>query len=129
MFVSKWNHMGQLTKREEEIMQIIWRLGKAFIREIVEAYPEPKPHYNTVATLVKILEKKEILASKRLGNMHQYSPTVNFEDYREEHVANLKEKYFDNSFPQMLAHFAKKENLTEAEQAELIRIIQSKKSK
>ncbi len=120
--------MDQLTKREEQIMQVIWRLEKAFIRDIVDELPAPKPHYNTVATIIKILVKKGVLKSEKMGNMHRYSPAINFEDYREDHIADIKEKYFDNSFPKMLAHFAKKENLTEAEKEELIKIIQSKKS-
>ena len=120
--------MKELTKREDQIMQVIWRLKKAFIREIVEALPEPTPHYNTVATLVKILVKKGVLQSEKIGNTHQYSPTANFEDYREESIADIKEKFFDNSFPKMLAHFAKKETMSEEEKAELIKIIKSKKS-
>lgn len=121
-------HMHQLTTREEQIMQIVWRLKKAFIRDIVKELPDPKPHYNTVATIVKILVKKGILQSEMLGNTHQYSPTVDFEDYREEHVSSLKEKFFGNSFPSMMAYFAKQESLSEDEMEELIRIIKSKKS-
>lgn len=122
----KTNLMIELTKRESQIMEIIWRLRKAFIREIVGEFPEPRPHYNTVATIVKILVKKDVLQSEKIGNTHQYSPTQNFEDYREEHISDIKEKFFEGSFPKMLAHFAKKEQLTEAEKEELIRIIKSK---
>lgn len=121
--------MDQLTKREEEIMAVVWRLEKVFIRDIVEALPDPKPHYNTVATIVKILVKKGVLISEKIGNMHRYASTVPFEDYREEHMADIKAKFFDNSLPKMLAHFAKKEKLTEAEKEELIKIIQSKNPK
>ncbi len=120
--------MKELTKREDQIMQIVWKLKEAFIRDIVEEFPEPQPHYNTVATLVKILVKKGVLQSVKIGNTHQYSPTQGFEEYREEHVAGIKEKFFDNSFQKMFAHFAKKEKLSEAEKEELIRIIKSNKS-
>lgn len=121
--------MKPLTKREEQIMQIVWKLEKAFIREIVEAFPDPKPHYNTVATIVKILEReKNVLKSEKLGNMHRYSPMFSFEEYREKHLSDIKSKFFENSLPKMLAHFARKENLTEAEQEELIKIIKSEKS-
>ncbi len=120
--------MQELTKREDQIMQVIWRLKKAFIRDVVEQLPEPRPHYNTVATIIKILVKKGVLQSELLGNTHQYSPTIDFETYREEHIEELKEKFFDNSFPKMLAHFAKKEHLSEEEIEELIKIIKSKKS-
>ena len=122
--------MKQLTTRETQIMQIMWKLKSAFIREIIEEFPEePKPHYNTLATLVKILVKKGFLKSEKIGNTHRYSPTVDLEDYREEHIADIKEKYFDNSFPKMLAHFAKGENLTDEEKEELINLIKSNKSK
>lgn len=121
-------NMKALTKREDQIMQIIWRLKKAFIREIVNEFPEPQPHYNTVATLVKILEKKGVLQAEKLGNTNRYSPTQDFDTYREEHIEDIKEKFFDNSFPKMMAHFAKKEKLSEEEKEELIRIIKSNKA-
>lgn len=120
--------MNKLAKREEQIMQIIWRLESAFIRDIIEALPEPKPHYNTVATIVKILVKKGFLKSKKLGNTHQYSPAVDFEDYREDDLVDIKEKYFGNSFQQMFTHFAKKENFSEEELEEMMKIIKSKKN-
>jgi len=119
--------MKALTKREDQIMQIIWKLRKAVIRDIVAEFPEPRPHYNTVATLVKILVKKGVLESVKIGNTHQYSPAQDFEEYREEHLGDIKEKFFENSFPKMLAHFAKKEKLTTKEKEELIKIIKSSK--
>lgn len=117
--------MKELTKREEQIMEIVWRLRKAVIRDIVDEFPEPQPHYNTVATLVKILEKKGVLQSEMIGNTYEYSPTQDFEEYRESYLESVKEKFFDNSLPKMLAHFAKKENLSEAEREALIKIIKS----
>lgn len=120
--------MKELTKREDQIMQIVWRLEKVAIREIIEGFPEPKPHYNTIATIVKILaNKKGFLEAELVGNTHLYSPTVAFEDYRDGSVEDIKQKYFGNSLPKMLAHFAKKEALSEAEKEELIRIIKSNK--
>lgn len=117
--------MKQLTKREDQIMSIIWKLKRAFIRDILSEFPDPQPHYNTVATIVKILVKKGVLKSEKIGNTHQYSPTQDFETYREENIGNIKEKFFENSLPKMFAHFAKKEKLTEAEKEELIKIIKS----
>lgn len=119
--------MKELTKRESQIMRIVWRLKKAFIRDIIEEFPEPKPHYNTIATIVKILmNKKGFLKSELIGNTHQYSPTADFEDFRDDDLADIKEKYFGNSLPNMLAHFAKNENLSAAEKEELIKIIKNK---
>ena len=120
--------MKELTKREDQIMQIVWQLKTAFIRDILEHFPEPKPHYNTVATIVKILVKKKMLASEMIGNTHQYRPTENFEAHRQEHLGEIKSKFFGGSFPKMLAHFAKNEKLTEEEKEELIQLIKSKKS-
>lgn len=108
-------------------MQIVWQRGAVFIREIIEEFPDPKPHYNTVATLVKILVKKGFLTSELLGNTHRYSPVIAFEDYRDDDLGDIKKKYFGNSLPKMLAHFAKSEKLSETEIEELINIIKSNK--
>jgi len=119
--------MKELTKRETQIMRIVWRLEKAFIRDIIEEFPKPKPHYNTIATIVKILEKKKgFLQAELVGNTNRYSPTADFANFRDEDLADIKVNYFGNSLPKLLAHFAKKENLSAEEKAELIRIIQSK---
>ena len=108
-------------------MQVIWKLEKAFIREVVAELPNPKPHYNTVATLVKILVKKDFLRSEKLGNTDQYSPKISLEAYRKEDIKNIKKKYFGNSMPKMMAHFAKQEKLSDQEIKELIALIKSKK--
>ena len=121
--------MNKLTKKEDEIMQVVWKLKKVFIRDIIKEFPEPKPHYNTVATIVKILEKKKgFLKSEKIGNTHQYSPAVEFEDYREGDLGDIKKKYFGGSFKNMFTHFAKKEEFSEEELEELMKIIKSKKS-
>ena len=99
------------------------------IRDIVEAFPEPKPHYNTVATLVKIMVKKGALQSVKIGNTDQYSPTQDFDSYRDETIGSMKQMFFENSAPKMMAHFAKNENMTDEEREELIRIIKSGKAK
>ena len=119
--------MEKLTKREDQIMQIVWQLKTAFIRDIITELPEPKPHYNSVATIVKILVKKGILQSQLIGNTHQYSPVAEFEEYRDTNLGNIKKKFFGNSFPKMMAYFAKEENLSEEELSELIDVIKSNK--
>ncbi len=120
--------MQKLTKREDQIMQVIWQHDRLFIRDIVEQLPNPKPHYNTVATIVKILVKKGFLASEKVGNMDRYHAVVSMEAYRKEDISNIKKKYFDNSLSKMMAHFAKQEQLSDAEIQELIKIIKSKKA-
>jgi predicted transcriptional regulator len=120
--------MQKLAKREEQIMQIAWRLGQVFIKDIIDALPEPKPHYNTVATMVKILKEKGFLTDEKLGNTYRYMPRVTLEAYRQQDVANIKQKYFGNSFSKMLTYFAREEKLSDEEVDELVRLIQSKKS-
>ncbi len=120
--------MKKLTEREDQIMQIVWQTEEIFIRDIMEALPKPEPHYNTVATIVKILVKKGFLKSEKMGNTDRYSAAIPMETYREEHIEDIKEKYFGNSMPKMMAHFAKQEKLSDKEIDELIEIIKSKKA-
>lgn len=120
--------MKKLTEREEQIMQVIWQKDAVFIREVVERFPKPKPHYNTVATIVKILVKKGFLKSEKVGNTDLYSAKVPIEEYRKEDIKDIKKKYFGNSLPKMMAHFAKQEKLSDQEIKELVDIIKSKES-
>jgi len=120
--------MQKLGKREEQIMQIIWQLEEAYVKDVIEALPEPRPHYNTVATMVKILTDKGFLQAEKLGNTFRYSPLVTLADYRQQDVASIKQKYFGNSFTKMITHFAKEENLSNEELDELVRIIKSQKN-
>jgi BlaI family transcriptional regulator, penicillinase repressor len=120
--------MKKLTEREDQIMQVVWETEGVFIRGILEVLPNPKPHYNTVATIVKILVKKGFLKSEKLGNTDRYSALIQKKVYRKEHLEDIKEKYFGNSLPKMMAHFAKQEKLSNKEIDELITIIKSKKN-
>ena len=120
--------MQKLGKREEQIMQVVWQQKEVFIKDITAALPEPKPHYNTVATIVKILVEKGFLEAEKLGNTYRYSALVPLNEYREQDVATIKRKYFGNSFSKMITHFAKEENLSDEELDELVRIIKSQKN-
>jgi BlaI family penicillinase repressor len=119
--------MVKLAKREEQIMQVYWDLGKAFIRDIIPLLPDPKPHYNSVATMVKILEEKGFLGHEVVGNMYSYFPVVNREDYQKHALKDIVSQYFGNSYPRMLAFFAKEQNLGEAELNEILEIIKKEK--
>jgi len=119
--------MQKLAKREEQIMQAIWSLDKAFIKEIIQALPEPKPHYNSVATMVKILEEKGFLAHEIVGNIFQYYPAITKEEYQKHAMKDVVSQYFDNSYSRMLAFFAKEQKLTEEELNDIIAIIKSNK--
>jgi len=119
--------MTKLAKREEQIMQVFWDLQKAFIRDIIPLLPDPKPHYNSVATIVKILEEKGFLDHETVGNIYQYSPVISREDYQKHAMKDLVSQYFDNSYPRMLAFFAKEQNLSEEELNEIVNLIKLKK--
>lgn len=119
--------MQKLAKREEQIMQAVWTLEKAFIKEIILELPEPKPHYNSVATIVKILEEKGFLAHDTIGNIYQYYPAVSKEDYQRQHMSDIVSQYFDNSYPRMLAFFAKEQNISDEELNEIVDIIKANK--
>src|SRR5215212_3383838 len=119
--------MIKLAKREEQIMQVYWELGKAFIKEVIPYLPEPKPHYNSVATIVKILEEKGFLDHETIGNVYRYFPVITRTDYQKHAMKDIVSQYFDNSYPRMLAFFAKEQNLTESQLNEILQIIKSNK--
>jgi BlaI family penicillinase repressor len=119
--------MQKLAKREEQIMQVYWDLGKAFIKEVIPNLPEPKPHYNSVATMVKILEEKGFLDHDSVGNVYRYFPVISREDYQKHAMKDIVSQYFDNSYPRMLAFFAKEQNLTEDELQEILQMIKTDK--
>jgi predicted transcriptional regulator len=119
--------MQTLGKREEQIMQVIWQLEKAFVKEIIEHLPEPKPHYNTIATMVKILQDKGFLTAEKFGNTYRYEPLIALSDYRKQDVESIRKKYFGGSFAKMITHFAKEENLSDAELDEIVRLIKDQK--
>lgn len=119
--------MQKLAKREEEIMQACWHLGKAFIKEIIAELPDPKPHYNSVATMVRILEEKGFLGHEALGNTFQYYPIVSKEQYQNHAFDDIVKKYFNNSYPRMLAYFAREQKISKEELNEILALIQSQK--
>ncbi len=112
--------MKRLTKAEEEIMQILWDLEKGFVKDIIQELPDPKPAYNTVSTIVRILEKKGFVSHRVFGNAHQYYPLINKEDYTKAYVKSIMRDYFSDSFKEMVSFFTKDENIT-IEELEAIR--------
>jgi len=119
--------MVKLAKREEQIMQVYWELGKAFIKEVIPHLPDPKPHYNSVATMVKILEDKGFLDHESVGNLYCYFPVITREEYQKHAMKDIVSQYFNNSYPRMLAFFAKEQNLSEEELKEILQMIKSNK--
>lgn len=119
--------MKTLTKAEEQIMQMIWKLEKAFLREIIDELPNPKPHQNTVATILKILIEKEFVGIHIFGRTHQYYSLVNKDAYSKNTIKSLVKGYFEGSFSNAVSFMVKENNLS-IEDLELL-LKQLKKNK
>ncbi len=102
----------QLTKAEEQIMQILWDLEEGLVKDIRDRFPEPRPSRNTVSTVVRILEKKNFVSHKAYGNVYVYFPLVTKEEYSKNQLFGLIENYFGNSFPAMASFFAREKDLS-----------------
>jgi BlaI family transcriptional regulator, penicillinase repressor len=102
----------QLTKAEEQIMQILWDLGEGMVRDIRDRFDEPKPARNTVSTIIRVLEAKGVVSYRAEGNTHVYIPLVSKKEYSKKQLFSLMKNYFDNSFPQMATFFAREKDLT-----------------
>ncbi|MDN3705660.1 BlaI/MecI/CopY family transcriptional regulator [Myroides ceti] len=121
--------MEKLTNKEEEIMQILWKLENAFINDILEATEAPKPHYNTLSTIVRILEDKGFVGHRAYGKSHQYFPVITKEAYRSVYVKDSIIKYFDNSVSDLVSYFVKDESITQSDYDEIMAIIEKSKPK
>jgi predicted transcriptional regulator len=117
--------MKTLTKAEEQIMQILWEIREGIVKEIVEKFGEKQPAYTTVATVLKVLEKKGFARHKTIGNVHLYSPAVSKQEYTRVQFGTLLRDYFNGSFPRMATFFAKENNLSISELEEMIRLAES----
>ncbi|TYB78171.1 BlaI/MecI/CopY family transcriptional regulator [Bizionia gelidisalsuginis] len=117
--------MMQLTKTEEELMNHLWRLDTAFMKDLLEAYPEPKPATTTIATLLKRMTDKKFIHYKRLGNSREYYPLVKKKDYFSKQVNTLIKNFFNESSAQFASFFTKETNLSKQELQELRAIIDS----
>ncbi|MCC4213472.1 BlaI/MecI/CopY family transcriptional regulator [Leeuwenhoekiella parthenopeia] len=118
--------MKQLTKAEEEIMQILWDLGEGNVATILEQMPEPKPAYNTVSTIVRILETKEFVGYKKQGRGHIYFPLVAKSDYSSASMSKMVNDYFNGSFKSMVSFFVKKKEMTAGELESILKEINKK---
>lgn len=119
----------ELTKAEEKIMQILWKLEKGFIKDILERFDKPKPAYTTVATIVRILEKKGFVSYKSYGNAYQYYPLISKEEYSEKHLNPLFRKYFKGSVKDVVSFFADNNNVDTDDIDDAIEILTELKKK
>ncbi len=119
--------MKPLTKAEEQIMQSIWKLEEAFLKDIVEAQPEPRPHSNTVATIVKILVDKGFVGVTPIGRVHQYYPLVSKEEYSSSTIRTLVDGYFEGSFSDAVSFMVKQKDISVKELEMLLQQIKHTK--
>lgn len=118
--------MKKLTEREEEVMQALWKLKKAFIKEIIPELPQAY-HYNTVSTVVRHLETKGFIDHENFGNTYRYFPKVSKDEYSAFYMKSASKRFFNNSYKNMLSFFAKEENISVDELEEIMKLIEQKK--
>jgi predicted transcriptional regulator len=126
------NSIKELTRAEEQVMQILWKMKKGFVKEILEKMEEPKPAYTTVSTIVRILQDKGFVSHKEYGRTHQYFPLITKDEYSKAHMGTFIRDYFSNSYQKMMSFFAKEESISLKEMEEIMNLmkkeIENKKS-
>ena len=124
---NKFYVMQKLTNKEEEVMHILWKLKKAFVKDIMEEITEDKPHYNTLSTIVRNLEEKGYVGYTAYGKTHQYFPIVSIENYRKKFMNTAIDTYFNSSYKNLVSFFAEEEKISADELREILEIIEKKK--
>ena len=119
----------ELTRAEEQLMQVLWQLEKAYVKDVIDLLPEPKPAYNTVSTIIRILETKGFVGHTAFGKSHQYHPIVSKDQYQDFASDKLLSGYFDNSVNRMLSFFVNKEKIDLKEADEIMKLIEKLKDK
>lgn len=119
--------MKKLTNKEEEVMMILWDLKQAFVKDVLAAVTDEKPHYNTLSTIIRNLEEKGYVAHQAFGNTHQYYPIVTKEVYRNRFMNQAMEDYFSNSYKNLVSFFAAEQKISVADLKEIIAHIENKK--
>lgn len=104
--------MKELTRAEEQIMQVLWSLRKGFVKDIIDQLPDPKPAYNTVSTIVRILEKKGFVSHKAYGKTYEYFPLVSKDEYKRKFLKSFVKRYFGNSFQELVSFFANEKDIS-----------------
>lgn len=118
--------MQKPTHQEEEVLLIIYQQGKGFIKDFLELMDEPRPPYTTVASIVKNLERKGYLRSRKYGNTYEYEPTMTESEFKSHSMSKMVADYFDNSYKEMVSFFAEKEKISAEDLQEIIRLIKKK---
>ncbi len=118
--------LQELTRAELEIMQILWQLGHGFVNDILAELPEPKPAYNTVSTIVRILEKKNFVAHKAYGKSHEYYPTIERETYTANYMNSVLANFFGGSPSRLVSFLSSNKSISLEETDEIIKLLQNK---
>ncbi len=116
--------MEKLTHQEEEVMLVVWQTGKGFIKDFLERMENPRPPYTTLASIVKNLEKKGYVSSKRYGNTYEYTPLIEENEYKSTFMSNIVRNYFENSYKEMVSFFVEKQKISPEELQEIIKLIE-----
>lgn len=119
--------LKELTRAEDQVMQILWKLKKGFVKDIIEEMPEPKPAYNTVSTIVRILETKGFVDHKAYGKTHEYFPIISKDKYTKFYLNNLIKGYFNGSFENLVSFFAKENKMNASDIEKLLKEIKNDK--
>jgi predicted transcriptional regulator len=120
--------MKELTRAEDQVMQLLWKLRKAFVKDIIDEMPSPKPAYNTVSTIIRILETKGFVGHKAYGKTHEYFPLITKEKYTKFYLNNMVKGYFDGSFSNLVSFFAKENKINVTDLENLLKEIKDQKS-
>jgi predicted transcriptional regulator len=116
--------MRKLTTKEEEIMELFWEKGPLFVKELLTFYDEPRPHFNTISTIVRILESKGFLSHEAFGNTYRYFPAVSEDEFHRETLKNVVSKYFNNSYLNIVSSLVEEEKISLDELKKLIEKVQ-----
>lgn len=119
----------ELTRAEEQIMQVLWHLEKGYVKDVIDLLPMPKPAYNTVSTIIRILETKGFAGHVAHGKSHEYYPLISKEQYQNFATNKLMTGYFDNSVKGLFSYFVKKEKIDLKEADEILKLIEKLKNK
>ncbi|MEN8122458.1 MAG: BlaI/MecI/CopY family transcriptional regulator [Bacteroidota bacterium] len=117
--------MNELTKAEEQIMQILWKIEKGFVKDVIEYFNKPKPAYNTVSTIIRILEKKGFIGHKAYGKTHEYFPLITKKDYTKSFFRGFLDKYFSNSFQQLVSFFSNENEMSIEEMEKIMEMMEN----
>lgn len=121
--------MRELTRAEEQVMHVLWKIKKGFVKDILEHFDDPKPAYNTVSTIVRILQEKGFVTHKAYGRTHEYYPLISKSEYSKNHLTHFVNDYFSNSFGKMVSFFARERSLSVKEMEEIMKIMEGEVNK